>query len=61
MCSSDLPVLLVVLLVAGIAALWGRRLRIPAPSKAAWIGLAVVVLAFWVLRNLPGLAWLGSG
>ena len=55
------PVLLVVLLVAGIAALRGRRLRIPAPSKAAWIGLAVVVLAFWVLRNLPGLAWLGSG
>ena len=23
-------------------------------------GLAVVVLAFWVLRSVPGLAWLGS-
>jgi hypothetical protein len=54
------PVLLVVLLVAGVAGLLGRRLRIPAPSDAVWIGLAVVVLAFWVLRNLPGLAWLGS-
>jgi hypothetical protein len=55
------PVLLVALLLVGIAALRGRRVRLPAPTGPVWIGLGVVALAFWVLRNLPGLGWLGSG
>lgn len=55
-----IPLAIVALVVALVAALRGRPVRWPAVSRGAWIALAVVVGAFWVLRNLAAFAWLGS-
>jgi len=62
--------LVVVLMVPVAMVLWGRwlvlrsarigtesRLRRSVPSWLLWFALGVVLL-FWVLRNLPGTAWL---
>lgn len=43
--------------------LWLRRSVTGRPSRwlaPAWVlyGVLVLILAFWVLRNLPGWAWL---
>jgi hypothetical protein len=55
-----LPVAVVVLVVVVAAALRGRPIRRPGVPRAGWITLTGVVAAFWVLRNLPAFAWLGS-
>ena len=55
-----IPVALVALVVALVAAVRGRPIRWPTLPRGAWIALAVVVGAFWVLRNLAAFAWLGS-
>jgi hypothetical protein len=60
--------LLTVLLVPVLVAVWFRWLvssrsgRAQLPAAPAWFGHGVVVvaLAFWVARNLPAFAWLGS-
>lgn len=56
-----IPVLLLALLLAVFAELGGRPMRVPVLPRAAWLGVGILVLAFWVLRNLPAGAWLGSG
>jgi hypothetical protein len=55
------PILVVLLAVVAVATLRAQPTRVPRPTRAVWIGCGIAVLAFWVLRNLPALAWLGSG
>lgn len=55
-----LPLAVLALVVAIVAAMRGRPVRWPTLPRGAWIALAVVVSAFWVLRNLAAFAWLGS-
>lgn len=56
-----LPLMLVALAVAGVAAVRGRPVRLPHIGRAAWVATGLGVATFWVLRNLPAFAWLGSG
>jgi hypothetical protein len=55
-----IPLLLVGLVAAAVAAQRGRSVRFPAMPRSVWVGLTVVVGAFWLLRNLPAFGWLGS-
>ncbi|MEY3360493.1 MAG: hypothetical protein RL531_212 [Actinomycetota bacterium] len=55
-----LPVAAVMLVIAIVAVARGRRIRRPVVPRTAWITLAVVAVAFGVVRNLPSLAWLAS-
>lgn len=55
-----IPLAIAALVVALVAAVRGRPVRWPTVSRGAWIALAVVVGAFWVLRNLAAFSWLGS-
>jgi hypothetical protein len=59
---NPLTVAALVVLAAAFA-LWSRRLWRGAPRTwvaPPWVlyGLLVVILAFWVLRNVPGWTWL---
>jgi len=55
-----LPVVVVLLVAAIVAALRDRPIRRPEVPRAGWIAVSGVVAAFWVLRNLPAFAWLSS-
>jgi len=60
---NPLTVLAVPFLLYALGAAWARALghRPPSmtsvPAPVLW-GVLVVVLAFWVLRNVPGWSWL---
>ena len=55
-----IPIVIVALVVWLVASVRGRPVRWPTPSRGAWITIAVVVGAFWIVRNLAAFAWLGS-
>ncbi len=46
--------------IGWLATTLGRRASSPTLPPRVSLGLAGVVLVFWIGRNLPGLAWLGS-
>ena len=55
-----IPLLVIGLVAAAVAARRGRPVRLPAMPRSVWVGLTVVVGVFWLLRNLPAFGWLGS-
>ncbi len=60
-----LVVALLPLLLVALVSWWrvetGRSRRVWLPPLPVSVGLAIVTPVFWVLRNLPVGAWLGSG
>ena len=52
-----LPVAAVLWAVWMVKALRGERFELPQPSRAAWVGILVFLIAFTVARNLGGPAW----
>lgn len=54
------PIAVAVLVVAIALAVRARPIRRPAVPRNLWVGIGLLVGAFWILRNLPALAWLGS-
>ena len=54
-----LPLAAIALVVWFVTALRGRTLRIPNPTRGAWVAVGIALAVFTLLRNVGGDGWVG--